>query len=804
MNAHALSVLEFPRVLDVVAGFATSDLGAAHVRALVPTVDAAMIDREHSRVAAMRVALQGDEPWRPDPIPDLAGPLTRLRVIGSIWTGTELFAGATLLRSSRRTQSRLRDQRRPAIVRAVLAPLLDALMSAPALEEKIERTILEDGTVKDDASPALRRIRRELRAAQGELIRILEREMERLESHHRVADMSVTMRNGRYVIPVRREGRAVAGGIVHDTSATGATLFVEPPAAIEFGNRMRELESEEYEEVERILLELTDELRPRRDEIIATLDALVVLDSLFGRASFAIRYACSPATFVPARDGFDVKNGRHPLLLAQGLDVVPFDLAMQPNERTLLVSGPNTGGKTVLLKALGLISALAQSGVPIPVGPESRVAIFDDAFADVGDEQSIEASLSTFSAHLKNLAEILRLATADSLVLIDELGSGTDPIEGAALGWAILEELTARRTMTIATTHLGTLKELASHVTGVVNASLQFDAVALAPTYRLIKGIPGRSYGISIARRLNLPADVVTRAEERLPQHERDVAALIEQLERREEELKTREKEAAAVLEDARKRIADVAKRERNVRERERLAERESRQEARRYLLDARAEIERTIRDLKASGAKAAATADVLDEAGREARQRAEELAAKQNVELERLEREEKNVQRRTTTPPPKRQTEIAVGDMVEVATLGGKLGRVMELRDGDAVVAMGAVKLTVPRKTLSRSEQTAPQETAGTWTGDLPEVHVPTEIDLRGMRPDEAEGAVLQALDAAVRADLRSLRIIHGKGTGALRERVAEMLRKDTRVKEFRLGAWNEGGGGVTLAEFA
>ena len=798
MNAHALSVLELARVLDVVAGFATSDLGAARVRALAPTGDAESLEREHARVAAMAAAIQGDDPWRPDPIPDLSGPLTRLRVEGSAWTGAELLACATLLRSSRHTQTRLRDSRRPAIVRALLEPTLARLVARPALEDAIARTILDDGTVKDDASAALRRIRRELRAAHGELIRILEREMDRLDPQHRVSDMSVTMRNGRYVIPVRRGGHVATGGIVHDTSASGGTLFVEPPAAVEFGNRMRELESEELEEVERILRELTDDLRPHREELIATLEALVELDTLYARARYGDAYACSPATLAPSRNGFDIRNGRHPLLLAQGADVVPFDLRMESSERTLLVSGPNTGGKTVLLKALGLISALAQCGVPAPVGPESTVPLYDDVFADVGDEQSIEASLSTFSAHLKNLAEILRLATPDSLVVVDELGSGTDPLEGAALGWAILEELTSRGTMTIATTHLGALKELAGHVSGVVNASLQFDAVALAPTYRLIKGIPGRSYGISIARRLRLPEAVVDRAEARLPQHERDVAALVERLERREEELAARETEAAAVLDDARRRIADVAKRERTVRERERAVERQSRQDARRYLLDARAQIERTIRELKSAGA------DAIDEAGREARQRAEQLAAKQGAELERLEREEANVRRREATPTPRRDGFARTGDTVQVASLGGKTGRVLELRADEAVVAVGALKVSVPRASLSIVESPEPLEAVGTWTGDLPEVHVPTEIDLRGMRPDEAEAAVLQALDAAVRADLRSLRIIHGKGTGALRDRVAEMLRKDTRVKDFRLGAWNEGGAGVTLAELA
>jgi DNA mismatch repair protein MutS2 len=796
MNSHALGVLELPRVLDVVAGFATSMLGAERIRSLTMTSELALLESEHARVAAMRAAIDGKEPWHPDPIPDLTDALARLRLEGSMWNGGELNAAATLLRSSRRTQTQLRNDRRPGIVRTLLAPLLDALIAAQPLEERIDRTILEDGTVKDDASAALRRIRRELRSAQSELISILEREMQRLEPHHRVSDMSVTMRNGRFVIPVRREARVATGGIVHDTSASGATLFVEPPAAVEFGNRMRELESDEIEEVERILRALTDELRPRREEMIASLDALVALDSLFARARFGVVYKCSPATLVPSREGFEIRNGRHPLLLAQGADVVPFDLAMTADERTLLVSGPNTGGKTVLLKALGLISALAQSGIPTPVGPESRVAVFDDVFADVGDEQSIEASLSTFSAHLKNLAEILRLATGDSLVLIDELGSGTDPVEGAALGWAILESLTTRRTMTVATTHLGTLKELATQVPGVVNASLQFDAVALAPTYRLIKGIPGRSYGISIARRLRLADDVVARAEERLPQQERDVAALIEQLERREETLQTREREAAAVLDDARQRIADVAKRERTVRERERAAEKSARQDARKYLLDARAEIDRTIRELKR------ASEERVDELAREARQRTEQLAAKQQTELERLEREEANVAKRTAASIARPSDSIEAGDTVHVSTLGGKTGRVLEIRGEDALVVVGVMKLTVPRKSLVRVE-TSVLETAGVWTGDVPDYHVPTELDLRGLRPDEAETVVLQGLDAAVRADMKSLRIIHGKGTGALRERVAEMLRKDTRVKEFRLGGWNEGGAGVTLAEF-
>ena len=797
-SGHALRVIEFPRVLELVAARATSTTGADRIRQIEPITDAQVLEAEHARVAAIRALIDGERPWHPEPLPDLFAALARLRVEGVVWNGAELLGAGQLLRSSRRTRDALGDERRPALARAVLAALVGRLFAAKPLEDSIDRTIQEDGTVRDDASPTLRRVRRELRAAEGDLVRLLERAMERLEPHHRVADMSVTVRDGRYVIPVRREGRASVGGIVHGASATGATLFVEPPAAVEFGNRIRELEAEEREEVERVLRELTDAIRPHREQLLDAADALATLDALFARARFALEFRCLGTTLVAADQGFVIKDGRHPLLLAQGIAVVPFDLEMEPSERTLLVSGPNTGGKTVLLKAVALISAMAQAGIPAPTAAESKIAIYDGFFADIGDEQSIEASLSTFSAHVKNLAEIMQRATPASLVLVDELGSGTDPVEGAALGWAVLEDLTRRGTMTIATTHLGALKELATEVRGVVNASLQFDAEALAPTYRLIKGIPGRSYGISIARRLALPESVVARAEERLPRQERDAAALIEQLEQRAEALTEREQETAAVLEDARKRMADLARRERNVRERERRAERESRQEARRYLLDARQEIERTLRDLRERESEA------LEEAGREARQRAEQLAARQASELERLDREEANVTRRESvraTPPRGAPREITAGSWVEVGTLGGKAARVVELRDGSAVVSVGAIKMTVPIAVLTPSES-PPSEVAVAWTADLPDAHAPTEIDLRGMRVDEAESAVLQALDAAVRADLRSLRIIHGKGTGALRERVTEMLTKDTRVKQFRMGAWNEGGAGVTVAE--
>jgi len=792
MNAHALAVLELPRVLEVVAGRASSAVGAARVRRLVPTTDREWIEAEQARVSAMRALVASELGWKPYDIPDVLDVLERLRVAGASLTPADLLSVQTILRSSRLTRETLRDPRHPVAAAAVLAVYSGRLVSASTLETSIERIVDDEAQVRDNASPRLRALRRELRGAEGELVALLERIMSRLEPSQQVPDMSVTVRNGRYVIPVRRDARTAVGGIVHDTSATGATVFIEPPAAIEAGNRIRELEAEEGEEVERILAELTETLRPHADALGVAFDTLIEVDTLYARAKFAEEFSCHPVDLSDPADGFSILGGRHPLLLAQGIPVVPFDLVLAKDERTLLISGPNTGGKTVLLKAVALLSMLTQSGIPVPVANGSHIAMFDDMYADIGDEQSIEASLSTFSAHVRNLAEILAHATARTLVLIDELGSGTDPLEGAALGGAILEALTNRGALTISTTHLGALKELAIQDPRIVNASLQFDPVALAPTYRLIQGIPGRSYGLSIARRLRLPEDVVAREEERLPTGERDTNALLADLEARETALAAREREAAVITEDVKQRARRVAERERNTGLRERDAERHARQEARKYLLSARREIEQTVKSLRSA-------ADV-DTTAQEARQRVEALAKSHTAAIEELDRRDRGAipGRRKSSPDT-----LSLGDYVEVETLGGRIGQLIEVRDDEGLVAVGTLKLAVPLTQLQRTNQ-PPRAANGDRRGDIPDVHVPNEIDLRGMRVSEVDDIVMHAVDNAVRADLKSLRIIHGKGTGALRDRVDEMLRKEPRVTNFRLGAWNEGGAGVTVVEFA
>lgn len=825
-DAHALGALQFDRVLDAVAGFASTPLGAHHVRGLTAVSVAAgdasarsLVIGEHERTASMRRIVASDDGWPSQPIPELGAALTRLDVAGASWTGAELRDGATLLASSRAELSAYRAARQRGLNVAALEPVSALLTSDASLEQSIDKVVDEAGVVRDGASGELRKIRKQLRGAEAELIKLLERVISKLESRHRVDDASVTMRNGRWVVPVRSEGRGSVGGIVHDTSSSGGTVFVEPPAAVEFGNRIRELEIAEMREVERILAEASEDLRPRAPELVATLDALITLDSLYARARFAERYRCalwdaggkgvpgadeeaiSGATFAAEGAGFSIVEGRHPLLVVKNPEgVVPFSLEMHPAEHTLLVSGPNTGGKTVLLKAVALLSLMAQAGIPAPVAGGSALPLFDHVFADIGDEQSIEASLSTFSGHIRNLIEIVEDATSASLVLADELGSGTDPNEGAALGAAILQALTQRGTTTIATTHLGALKELALEVPGVVNASLQFDEAALAPTYRLFKGIPGRSYGLSIARRLSMPVSILENAEARVPEQERHAAKLIEDLEKRQRAIDERERNADDRELSYTARADRVLAREQAARTREREIERDAREQSRKYVLEARKEIEAAIAAVRGAGARAGASDDLADAAG-SARRLAESLLASEREAVKAIDAQEAS----DFAPVDSTDTAVSVGDFVQVATFGGVTAQVIEARADALVVMMGSVRTTVPASAVRRvSKKQADRALGVPAIIEQPDIDAKHEIDMRGMRISEIDGAVLHALDSAIRADLPALRLIHGKGTGALRDRVSQLLAEDARVKSFRLGAWNEGGAGVTVVELA
>jgi DNA mismatch repair protein MutS2 len=794
MNPHALNVLEYREALDLVARYASSALGAGAVRALSPSGDPAWIVPELARVDEMRGFLRGDNGWQVPAIPDVREALRKMRVEGSVLDGTQLRDVGVLLTGSRTT-------RRSVMQNAGSLPYLSLIAGGLVEREKDEaeigRTVDEAGIVRDEASPALYRLRREIKGARGRLVERLASYMASLPPHHQVADASVTVREGRYVIPVRREGRGEVGGIVHDESATGATLFIEPPAAVEMMNRLRQLESEEAREVIRILREMTVKLRPLQPELLASLDALVALDSLYARARYALRVdGRAPAMLEAGTEEYVVAGGSHPILLARSVEVVPFDLRMDPGERTLLISGPNTGGKTVLLKAIGLISLLAQSGIIPPVGPGTRLPVFTDVYADVGDEQSIEASLSTFSAHLKNLREVLDGAGWQSLVLTDEIGSGTDPQEGAALARAVLVELTRRSCFTVATTHLGQLKLLATDERGVVNASLQFDADRLQPTYRLLKGIPGRSYGLAIARRLGLEPRLLAEAESTLPQGERDVAKLLLELEAKEQRFADQNDLLARRLAETEALREALEAREVELKQKERDAERRARQQARDLLLQSRAEVEAAIREVRG-----AADAAQLDDASRAARRRVEEAATRQ--------REKQPAEQSARGARPRRGGVLALepGLRVRIESLG-RTGTVVELRDGKVLVEAGSMRLSLARDDLTPlapgdqdAQAARPRPSAGYLHASS---DARPEVDLRGMRPDEVDVVLGRAMDSAIMAGLPSFRIIHGKGTGALRAHVRKLLESDRRISVARPGELFEGGTGVTVVEFA
>jgi DNA mismatch repair protein MutS2 len=812
MNHHALRVLQFPAALDAVAGRATSALGAAAVRSLEPTDVRSWLESELARVDAMMGFMARTDGWALPVIPDLRAELKRLAKPGAVWEPRTLLDGARLIRSS-------------AVTRGTLARHLDDLPELRGLTERlvrledravaIERAIDEAGDVRDQASQALGRIRRDLRSLRSTIVEKLERYMASLPDAIRVADASVTVRDGRYVVPVRREGRGQVGGIVHDESATGTTLFVEPPVALDLMNRVRELELAEAREIQRILDEMSTSLRPHAAELRDALEALVELDSLFARARYAREHAGERPVLTDDTADYAVVAGHHPLLLEGDRPVVPFELTLEPDERTLVVSGPNTGGKTVLLKAIGLISLMTQAGIIPPVAKGTRLPVFRDVFADIGDEQSIEASLSTFSAHLENLKEIVADADHASLVLIDEIGSGTDPSEGAALARSILVELTRRSTMTVATSHLGQLKLMAGEEKGVVNASLQFDAAALEPTYRLLKGIPGRSYGLAIARRLGFPERVLGRAESLLPQGERDVSQLIEELEARERELadalNSAERERAAAADaraDANRLRAELDARGREIRRREEDNERRSRQQARDLLMSARREVEEAIGQLRAA-VEAGADLQAFEEGARASRRRVEEAARRQ------AERAAAAVGPGGAGEDQAGASWLEAGAMVRIAATGAR-GTVVEVRDDRATVEANGLRLDLrvadlepagddpgrsPRR-QGAAGRSAGAASAGGWSG--PSFEASPEIHLRGLRAEEVASQLHPALDAAVQAGLPSLRIVHGKGTGVLREVVVELLDRDPRVVSHRPGRLGEGGGGVTVAELS
>ena len=746
MTPEVLATLEFPQALARVAAHAAGPRGAARVSARHPSTDAAQIRDQLAQVAELAAVLITDDSIRAEPVPDITETLELLTVPGSALEGPPLADLTVALAAMRVTAADLKR-----LETAHRAPRTASLRVEPPpkeLEAKLKQSIAPDGAVLDGASRDLARARASVREARQRVMDRLGAILGKLDQTERAPDAAVTVRSGRYVIPIRTTARSRVGGIVHDESATRSTVFVEPPEVIELGNELRAAESAELREVLRVLRELTDLLRPHHAAIAAAWDMCIAFDDLCARA----RYAVEVNGFVPEIGGhLKIRGGRHPLLLPDisiivdmSRPVVPFDVELVPDEFTVLISGPNTGGKTVLIKAVGLLVLMIQSGIIPPIGPHSSLPVFTQVFADIGDRQSIAASLSTFSAHVAALREILDRAGAGSLVLLDEIGSGTDPAEGGALASATLKTLTRRRAITLATTHLGALKQLAAETVGIVNASLQFDAETLTPTYRLLKGVPGRSYGLAIARRLGIAEDVLAEAERAVPDAERTLDRLLAAVEERGRAIDARGAELenrAAQLELQRQNLADLEAMETELRNREKALDKDARERARAYLLEARKTVEAALAQARATMSEATA---------KEARRMVEEAIEK-------------------------------TGDEGR-----GK-------REGWVNLEELRRRKNIPSASKSPDRSVARSDTA-----------VESEISIRGLTIEEAEPLLQRALDDAVLGDLPYLRIIHGKGTGVLRDFVNGVLSRDKRVKRFQLAPANQGGHGVTIAEFA
>lgn len=790
-TAEALETVEFGPVLELVARHAAGPLGAARVRGRWPTDDVASIEDELGRLGEVAALFRRGDVLLAEPIPDVFRALGRLRIEGSVLEGVELGEIQRALAAARLVYA---DLRRVAEL-APRAALLARPLPERSIERRLEQALDPDGNLLDAASPRLAAARREVQAARQRLIRRLESLLRSLDTSSAPADASVTIRGGRYVIPVRRDSRSRPAGIIHDESGSAGTLFIEPSDAIDLGNALREAEVAEERETLRVLRELTDLLRPELPLLRDVVEMCVAVDDLVARARYAVEVGGEVPAVASAPAPLAIVGGRHPLLLA-GIDpVVPFDLELTIGECTLLISGPNTGGKTVLLKAVALAAALAQSGIVPPVGAGSRLPVFRRFFADIGDRQSIAASLSTFSAHVRMLRRILHDADDATLVLLDEVGSGTDPAEGAALAAATLVSLARRGATTLATTHLGALKNLATHAVGVVNASLQFDSATLAPTYRFLKGMPGRSYGLAIARRLGVASDILADAEARVPNAERNLDALLAAVEERERELKLARaalSERSVDVESQAARLAlqaeSQAAREAELTRREKEAERRAREQARAFLLEARQRVE------EALGA-ARGAADNTSSA-REARRLVEEGIQAAGEALSDL-----ATGPGSAGPAP---STIDVGLRVRIPT--GTVGDVLEVRaDGRLVIRVGAMRMVVDANTVTpvaAALRGAPSPPAAPFSLATPPAAM--EIDLRGMSGDEAESATVAAVDAAVLAEQPYLRIIHGMGTGVVRDRVRRVVQSDRRVRKFEFAPRNQGGTGVTIVEFA
>ncbi len=801
MNPKSLQTLEFPKILERLAGYTNFSASRELALALTPTNDLREAQERLAQTAEARALFATRGTLTVGGAHDVRPLLPRARRGESLLPQELLDIRATLQagRTLRNTLGRLGSQF------PRLAGIAARIEPCNHLIAEIGRCLNERGEVLDSASEALARIRRELREAHDRLMSTLERLVTNTANMPYLQEPIVTQRGGRYVIPLKAEYKGRIPGLVHDQSASGATLFIEPLATVELNNAWRERQLEEEREIRRILAELTDLVADEALYIERTVEALAELDLAFAKALYAEAIHAvepelvafqAPKNKKEAIDGeafvyhpgstIDLRRARHPLLNPE--TVVPIDVHLGDDYFILVITGPNTGGKTVSLKTVGLLACMAQAGLAIPVAEGSRLSVFAGIYADIGDEQSIEQSLSTFSSHMKNIIGILSEADERSLVLLDELGAGTDPEEGSALARALLSHLRARRITTLATTHYSELKVYAHATPGIRNASVEFDLETLSPTYELTIGLPGRSNALAIARRLGLDASIIAAAQALINPESLQAESLLAEIKAAREAALAAQAEAEQARHDVEVLRRELAIRLVNIEE-ERLAIlNAARTQAQEELAAARAEIARVRARLSAL----------------EQRDQARELADAQAA----LARQAEALPVLEPPPPPPAPTPtgpLQVGDLVWVPSLQAS-GEITALDGDEAEIQLGALRLRLPQDRLELRQRPGPAVAArDIGPRDLPLAPSPgMELDLRGWRAEEVPPRLDKYLDAAFRAGLPWVRIIHGKGTGVLRQVVSQKLSGHPLVKRQRLGDPQEGGDGVTIAELA
>lgn len=780
MEKRVLKTLEYDKILAMLKERASCCISRELVDTMEPSGDFDTVERELKLTAEAETLFYKTGRSPVDDFPDMRHCLERMHAALFLSTG-ELLGIASCLKAARIAKDILAKE---VGEESYLYNLAGLLITHRSAEEEINRCIINEDEIFDGASPALARIRRAMRLA-NEKVREKLNSMIRSTAYQKyLQEPIITIRNGRFVIPVKQEYRQQVPGLIHDQSSSGATLFIEPSAVVELGNEYKKLLAEEADEIERILTELTAMLAPYADEIREDLNIMGQIDLVFAKAKLS-RELNAVMPRLNRNNYVRIVRGRHPLIPADR--VVPIDIWIGRDYRSLIITGPNTGGKTVTLKIVGLFALMVQSGIFVPANEGSEFPVFEHIYADIGDEQSIEQSLSTFSSHMKNIVGILDKADENSLVLLDELGAGTDPIEGAALAMSILEELNDRRCICVSTTHYSEIKAFAMTHEGMENASMEFDIDRLCPTYRLYIGIPGKSNAFEISSRLGLPSSIIDKAKSFLKGEDvrfEDIISSAQSQHRIAEEERKMAEEARAELEKLR---ADAERERRKLDEDRNRLQAKAKEDAKRIVADTKREMEKLIVEIRSIKDIDRSAADRVIQAARDTL-RATETAVN----------EKEAIKKEDNTKPPKT---VRAGDTVNIVTLDQK-ATVLSAPDskGEVMVQAGVMKLNVKLKDIRLIEEKKPAAPTSGKVGLGAGKQVGLELDVRGMLVDEANIIVDRYLDDAYNAGLSEVNIIHGKGTGALRAGVQAFLKRHPLVKGYRMGSYGEGDAGVTV----